>query len=191
VSDDGGKTFRKMFPGPVLDRTPHEIYSATGATILRDENGWHLWYASGVEWTEVDGKLEEYYVVKYAHSDDGIAWERENRQLLPTETPRRPTHRPTVFKHGGLWHMHFCCRGLENFRDGENAYRIGYACSEDGRNWTRDDAQAGLPFSEEGWDSKMTAYPYVVEAAGKTYLFYCGNGFGVAGFGYAELAPDA
>jgi len=191
ISDDGGRTFRKAFAGPVLDRTPQEIFSATAAFVLRDAGRWHSWYASGVEWAEIGGRLEEYYVIKYAHSADGLVWNRENRQLLPPEQPRRATHRPTVFHHDGLWHMYFSHRGLEDFRDGTNSYRIGYASSRDMRDWTRDDARAGLPLSETGWDSKMTAYPYIVEAGGRTYLFYCGNGFGGEGFGYAELAPEA
>ena len=188
VSDDGGSTFHRAFPGPILDRTPHEIHSATGCYILREDGTWHMWYASGVDWIMKEGRQEEYYVIKYAHSQDGIVWERENRLLLAAGKEMQPTHRPTVVGLDGRYHMLFCYRGLEDFRDGRNAYRIGYASSEDRRNWTRDDSQAGLGFSESGWDSTMTAYPYILATADKVYLFYCGNGFGAAGFGYAELA---
>ena len=38
-----------------------------------------------------------------------------------------------------------------------------------------------------GWDSQMQAYPAVVTAGGRTYLFYNGNDYGREGFGYAEL----
>ena len=37
------------------------------------------------------------------------------------EEPRRPTHRPSVIKLDGRYHLLFCYRGLENFRGGENA----------------------------------------------------------------------
>lgn len=187
ISEDGGTTFRRAFAGPVVDRTRDEIYSATGCSILQEDDTWHMWYASGVDWLEREGRKEEYYVIKYARSRDGISWERENRQLLPGGAEIQPTHRPTVIRLDARYHMLFCYRGLEGFRDGPNAYRIGYASSQDRRNWTRDDSQAGLSYSESGWDSTMTAYPYILQTADKVYLFYCGNGFGAAGFGYAEL----
>jgi hypothetical protein len=187
VSDDGGTTFRRMFPGPVVDRTPHEIYSATGCHLLRQDDGWHMWYASGVDWFQIDGKYEEYYVIKYAFSTDGIQWQRENRRLLPSKKDHEPTHTPTVLFHQGRYHMWFCYRGIEDFRDGPGSYRIGYAWSQDGRTWYRDDGQAGIDVSPEGWDSTMVAYPYVVPVGDRVLMFYNGNGFGGAGFGYAVL----
>ena len=187
VSSDGGRTFERMFPGPVLDRTPEEIYSATGCYILVEAGQWHMWYASGVDWIDVEGHKEEYYLIKYGRSEDGITWIRENRILLGTEDPPRPTHRPSVIKLDGRYHMLFCSRGLEDFRDGENAYRIGYASSDDLESWTRDDTRAGISPSESGWDSKMNAYPYLLQTREKVFLFYCGNGFGASGYGYAEL----
>jgi hypothetical protein len=53
--------------------------------------------------------------------------------------------------------------------------------------WNRDDTLAGIDVSAEGWDSEMVAYPHLVEVDGKTLMFYCGNYFGVEGFGYAVL----
>ena len=84
--------------------------------------------------------------------------------------------------------MWFCHRGSHGFRDGENAYRVGYAYSEDLETWHRDDDQAGISVSQEGWDATMVAYPAVVTAGNRTLMFYNGNGFGVDGFGYAVLA---
>ena len=187
VSDDGGTTFRKMFPGPIIDRTPEEVHSATGCYIVRRDDTWHMWYASGVDWIPVGDKLEEYYVIKYARSADGIHWERENRKLLPSKTEIEPTHRPSVLELNGTYHMWFCYRGIEDFRDGTNSYRIGYARSSDLKTWEREDEQAGIDVSEDGWDSNMIAYPYVVKTRSGVYLFYNGNGFGASGFGYAIL----
>jgi hypothetical protein len=99
-----------------------------------------------------------------------------------------PTHRPSVIKIGDDYHLLSCFRGLEDFRDGKNAYRIGHAASTDMKNWTRSDDQSGIMPSGEGWDSNMNAYPYLVETGERVFLFYCGNGFGAEGFGYAELA---
>ena len=172
VSDDGGKTFQRMFPGPVLDRTPTEIFSATGCYIIKENDRWHMWYASGVSWFKIHDKYEEYYVIKYAHSTDGITWLREDRKLLPSRREYEPTHTPTVLFKDGKYHMWFCYRGVADFRDGKNSYRLGYAWSKDAKNWTRDDEKAGLDVSDEGWDSKMIAYPYVVETPTNILMFY-------------------
>jgi hypothetical protein len=187
-SDDGGMTFERRFAGPVLDRTPYEIYSATGCFIIREGGDWHMWYASGVEWLTVNDQFEEYYVIKHASSGDGIHWDRENRKLLPSKRPYEPTHTPTVLRKDGRYHMWFCHRSVEDFRDGGGSYRMGYAWSDDRKNWQREDENAGITVSSDGWDSKMVAYPYVAEVDGQAWMFYNGNGFGQSGFGYAVLA---
>ncbi|HKX31021.1 MAG TPA: hypothetical protein VJ302_25250, partial [Blastocatellia bacterium] len=98
--------------------------------------------------------------------------------------------RPTVLAEADRFRMWFCFRGGEDFRDGAHSYRIGYAESKDGRAWQRLDELAGISISEEGWDSKMLAYPSVVRGHGRTYLFYNGNGFGLSGIGCAMAQDD-
>ena len=66
----------------------------------------------------------------------------------------------------------------------------GHASSKDAVSWNRDDLTAGIDVSADGWDSKMLAYPYAIEAQAGTYMFYNGNGFGATGFGYAKLERD-
>jgi hypothetical protein len=83
--------------------------------------------------------------------------------------------------------MYFCYRGISDFRDGRNSYKMGYAWSTDRKNWVREDDQCGIEPAAEGWDSKMIAYPYIVSTPERTLMFYNGNGFGQTGFGYAEL----
>ena len=64
----------------------------------------------------------------------------------------------------------------------------GQLKDDDSIGWTRNDEAAGIEPSSDGWDSKMLAYPCVVSVGEKVLMFYAGNGFGRAGFGYAELA---
>jgi hypothetical protein len=75
--------------------------------------------------------------------------------------------------------MWYSCRG--------KSYRIGYAESEDGRQWQRLDALAGIDVSPSGWDSEMIEYPFVFDHNGQRYMLYNGNGYGKTGFGLAEL----
>ncbi|MEQ8170538.1 MAG: hypothetical protein ABRQ38_16745 [Candidatus Eremiobacterota bacterium] len=186
ISDDGGITFRRAFDGPLIDRTPLEIYSGAACFILKQKDKWHMWYGSGEEWIKVEDKYEEYYEIKYASSNDGITWIRDGRKIL-SHKEYEPTQRPTVFFYQGKYHMLFCYRGMRDFRDGKNSYRIGYAWSNNLIDWIREDEIAGIETSDSGWDSTMLAYPYVVKGKEKFFLFYNGNGFGKTGFGYAEL----
>jgi hypothetical protein len=85
--------------------------------------------------------------------------------------------------------MWFCYRGSRGYRtDRSAAYRIGYAESDDGVVWRRDDGAAGIDLSDSGWDAEMQAYPAVYNHAGSLHLLYVGNGFGLTGFGHAIAA---
>jgi hypothetical protein len=185
VSEDGGATFRRRFDGPIVDRTAEEPYSAMAPFILRRDGIWHMWYGSGIDWVQPAGKYEPIYIIKYAHSADGIRWEQPNITCIPGKTVGEANTRPSVVWDNGLYRMWFCYRGSEDFRGGKGSYRIGYAESADGKQWTRLDEKVGIAVSAEGWDSEMLTYPQVVDTPIGRLLFYDGNGFGASGFGYA------
>ena len=84
--------------------------------------------------------------------------------------------------------MYFCFRQATDFLgNAKRGYRLAYAWSDDLINWTRDDENAGISFSDNGWDSEMMCYPHIFQCDGKVYLLYNGNEFGKHGFGIAEL----
>jgi predicted GH43/DUF377 family glycosyl hydrolase len=190
ISEDGGETFTKISEGPILSRSLHDPYSATSPTVFRTGSDWHMWYCSGTGWLNIDDKNEHVYDIRYAHSSDGINWTPSPEPAICQSTAHEAITRPAVLKIAERYHMWFCYRGSRDFRDGEAAYRIGYAHSDDMKRWSRDDPEAGIDPSEHGWDSKMIAYPAVVVANGRTLMFYNGNGFGVEGFGYATLVES-
>ena len=186
ISADGGLSFRRACPGPVLDRAPFEPFSATSPCILRDGALWHAFYSSGLAWLDVGGKLEHVYDIRHATSVDGITWQRPRAAAIPQRFPQEALTRPSILRDtDGLWSMWFCHRGSRDFRGGRDAYRLGHARSADLNEWRRDDAAAGLLPSGGGWDSAMLAYPCVIEAFGRRWMFYNGNGFGQDGFGLA------
>jgi hypothetical protein len=191
VSEDGGDTFHKAFEGPIIDRTPHEPYFAVGPWILKEGRKFRAWYSSGTAWIDIGAPAREpLYVIKYAESDDGILWRRDNVTCIAPLHPNEANTRATVIKRDGGYRMWFCFRGSDDFRDGKDAYRIGYAESGDGIVWRRDDASAGIELGAgDSWDSLMQSYPAVVEVDGKLIMFYNGNGFGADGFGAAILEP--
>ncbi|MGC3940412.1 hypothetical protein ACOTTU_21640 [Roseobacter sp. EG26] len=187
VSDDDGTTFRRLYEGPVLERCPTEPYIAVTPTILKEGDLWRMWYISGVRWVDVNGKYEPVYVIKYASSRDGISWDRPNHLCIPPSHDTEAFSHPNVVKDGDLYRMWYCFRNSHDYRDGAGAYRIGYAESSDGLDWTRMDDKGGLQTTGEGWEATMTCYPYALQIDGRIHMFYNGNGFGRSGFGYAIL----
>lgn len=193
VSDDGGRSFTRMFEGPVVDRTRLEPYFCASpfAMFDPDDGKWKLWYASSTGWTVVDGRTEPLYQIMYADSDDGIEWRREQQVCIPYSFAGEANARPTVWKEKGRYRMIYCFRGSVGYRtDKAQSYRLGYAESNDGVDWTRMDEAVGIERSAEGWDSEMMEYPFVYRHRGRTWMVYNGNGFGETGFGYAVLAED-
>ena len=69
----------------------------------------------------------------------------------------------------------------------KQSYRLGYAESNDGLDWTRRDDEVGISKSEGGWDSEMLEYCSLYQHNGQRFMLYNGNGFGQSGFGYAVL----
>jgi predicted GH43/DUF377 family glycosyl hydrolase len=186
VSNDDGRTFRRLAAGPVLDRTPEEPYSATSPAVIRVADTWHAYYSCGLGWIEQEGKLEHVYELRHATSFDGVQWRRLGEVAVGQAYPEEAITRPTLLRRGETeWWMWFCCRGSRGFRTGSDGYRIGFATSSDLGHWQRDDRCAGIDLSAEGWDSQMLAYPCVVDVPAGRLMFYNGNDFGRDGFGYA------
>jgi predicted GH43/DUF377 family glycosyl hydrolase len=185
LSRDGGRTFKKAYPGPIVGRTKYEPFMAMAPCILREAGCWHMWYGSGIGFHEIEGKHEPHYIIKYATSTNGVDWDQPNVACLEPRSASESNTRPGVIKMNGAYHMWFTYRGARDFRGGKNSYRIGYARSKDLLHWDRDDDCAGITVSEEGWDSAMVTYPYVIRIKDRYLMFYNGNGFGASGFGYA------
>jgi sucrose-6-phosphate hydrolase SacC (GH32 family) len=187
VSEDGGNTFKKKFKGPVLDRTPFELFSATSPLVLFIDGKWHCWYSSGTNWHKINDKFEHTYDIKYASSTDGKNWLQPNQIAIKQRNEFEALTRPTILYLDNCYHMWYSYRGSHEFRTSGDSYKIGYATSSDLINWTRKDEESGIELSEEGWDSKMMAYPSVLKIKDKIIMVYNGNDFGAGGFGYAEL----
>ncbi len=187
VSLDDGLTFNRMYDGPVMDRVTTEPYLAVTPSVLKEEDDWKMWYVSGTSWKLVNQKYEPIYVIKYAYSQDGIAWKRPNVTCIQPAHEFEAFSHPNVLKFNHIYHMWYCFRNSDDYRDGKGSYRIGYAQSIDGIVWQRKDNEFNMSTSSEGWDSTMMCYPYVVKENDKLIMFYNGNGFGKSGFGYAVL----
>ncbi len=187
-SEDGGLSFKKMFQGPILDRTPYETLSGTGLMYIKENGIYYAFYATGTKWYKRDQRWDSAYEIVSAKSNDLIyLYDRSGVPILPTRIDNEANTVPTVIKIDNIYHMWFCYRGTDDYRDGKSSYSIGYAWSKDLENWHREDGNSGIEKDGDGFDSKMMAYPCVVKVRDKYLMFYNGNGFGQSGFGYAEL----
>jgi predicted GH43/DUF377 family glycosyl hydrolase len=181
ISEDGGESFQRYSQVPVCDRTDDEVFFRVIHTIMFDEGKWKTWYGGGSEFDVEDGHQYPRYNIRYAESPDGIHLSREFQVCVDMNAGEYRVGRPYVIKRDGIYCM-FYGAGTK-----EEGYRLAYAESPDGRQWTRKDSEVGIDVSESGWDSRMQAYPAVVTTKTQTYLFYNGNDYGREGFGHAVL----
>lgn len=193
LSEDNGLTYRRCGNGPIISSSLNEPFLVGDPFVQFYDGSFHMWYIFGKAWNRysVVSPPDRVYKIGHAISPDGISWEKneEGRQIVSDRLGEDESQAlPTVIKINGRFHMFFCYRQSFDFRQNKSrGYRIGYAFSEDLFNWTRDDANAGIDVSEEGWDSEMQCYPHVFEMDGDVYLIYNGNEFGRFGFGLAKL----
>lgn len=180
ISEDGGESYQRVSPAPILERNAIDPYLTASPCVLVEDGTWRMWYVSGTGWEIKDDRPHHNYHIKYAESPDGIHWKREGVVCIDYNSPEEHAiARPCVIKEGSLYKMWYSYRGTN--------YRIGYAESVDGLKWTRKDRDSGIHVSESGWDSEMIEYPYVFEHRGEHYMLYNGNGYGKTGIGLAVL----
>ena len=178
ISEGVDAPFIKVSPAPIMDRDRVDPYSISYPWVMIDEGRWRMWYGSNLRWGSEQRDMD--HLIKYAESDDGIHWRREGKVALPFQAEGEfAMAKPCVVRDEGLYRMWYAFRG--------EAYRIGYAESADGLDWTRKDAEAGISVSDTGWDSETVDYPFVFDHAGKRYMLYNGNSYGATGFGLAVL----
>lgn len=188
ISDDFGKSFKKYSKGPILDRCINEPYFMTAPYVIIDDNKWKMWYVSCTEWRIINNHPEPKYHIKYVESNNGVDWSPQGIVCIDYDESTEAIARPCIIKENNLFKMWYSYRKILNYRSSRDcSYRIGYAESQDGINWNRNDQFVGIEKSEVGWDSEMIEYCHVVRINKKLHMFYNGNGFGKTGFGYAVL----
>jgi hypothetical protein len=192
ISHDDGLTFQKIGDGPIVSSSLHEPYLVGDPFVAFYDDAFYMWYIFGVNWkkfTEQEAP-DRVYKIGQASSLDGINWKKgDGRQIIKDRLNVDESQAlPSVVKFDGKYHMFFCYRQSHHFRKEKGrGYRIGYAFSEDLKDWVRDDEHAGIDVSDGAWDSDMMCYPHVFKCDGRICLLYNGNEFGKYGFGMAVL----
>jgi hypothetical protein len=172
ISNDGGETFVRVSDAPIFDRAPHECYFRAIHSVIREDNIWKIWYASGDSWQIIAGKPFPAYAIFYTESKDGQTFPPTRiRCIRPTGTEYR-IGRPRVYKTRAGYEM-FYTIGTK-----DKKFYPGYAVSRDGVHWRRKDREV---------DIGPLCYPALLRVHKTTYMFYNGTDMGDSGFGYAIL----
>ena len=189
ISEDLGRTFRRLGPGPILSYSVDEPFLLGSPRIRRFNERWVLFYVSGKRWIAMDGaRPEPVYKIRAATSDNGLDWTKLGHDLIEDRLgPNECQACPDVAWHNDCYHMFFSYRDSHHYKVGTGGYRIGYAWSTDMLAWHRADHMAGIGVSSSGWDSQMASYPHVFLLDGKWFMLYQGNEMGRAGIGIAQL----
>ncbi len=179
----GGGPFSRL-PEPVLDLGAHDPLGLSYPWVVRTIDGWRMWYGSVSRWH--GGFEDQDHVLKRATSQDGRTWSTSGAAVLEAEGDAWALSRPCILHGEQGWDMWFSERGRR--------YRIRHARSADGETWQRSDLADGLgldPAPGSAWEDQEVCYPCVIRSEGELVLFYCGNGYGRTGFGWAHRADPS
>lgn len=166
--------------GPFMTSDVIDPISLSYPWVMHNQDGgYHMWYGSTDAWDGGNGEM--IHLIKYASSANGHDWTKHGLSVPFTLGIAQAFSRPTVVRNpNGSLEMWF------SYRSGSGeTYRIGHAenASGNGNAWVR--THDDIEVSDEGWDSQMIEYPYVLDHDGKRYMLYNGNGYGATGFGLA------
>jgi len=165
---------------PFLGVDEEDAISLSYPWVMYHDEKYKMWYGSTVSWTSENGEM--IHAIKYATSDDAVHWQKHGTAIPFSIGVAQAFSRPTVVIDSKGYHMWY------SYRSGHGTpYRIGYAHSADGINWTRKHNEVGIDVSDNGWDSEMICYPFVFDYSRNRYMLYNGNGYGKTGFGIAIL----
>ena len=188
VSDDNGKTFKRRRLYPVMDRTEEGLFGRCIHTVIYDEQKdiYRVWYSTIFKWTYINNIPYPTYDIKYIESKDGLNFPDEGIQCIKCKDNEYRIGRPRVrILDDNTYEMHYTFDTLNK------EYIAGYAVSNDGINWVRQDEKLNWIKQPTGeWDKEMSCYLCPIDTKYGKYIFYNGNNMGQDGFGYAELIEE-
>ena len=187
VSRDLGESFQKVQEEPILTKSQEEPFIISSPKLRKYDGVWYLYYIAGEKWKIDNSRIEPVYKIRLATSTDLIHWQRHGTDLIESKLFEEAQASPDVFELDGSYHMYFCYRETSSTKEIGRGYRIGYARSENLRDWIREDSRAGIEIGPEEWDSLDISYPHFFTLNQKNYLLYLGNEVGKHSIGFAQL----
>lgn len=181
AESDDGVTFRRTSSAPLLARSEHDPCLVTSPNVISFGGRWLMTYVSGIGWhRDSQNRLQSRYHIKSAQGNSPLSFNREGAVAIDLAAGETNVARSSVITlpsgRLGMWFSYV------NSTIGK--YRLGYAESNNGATWTRDDSRAGIAHLPD-FGSEMLCYPAVFQTIGKRFLLVNGNNFGSQGFGLA------
>ncbi len=188
TSDDEGETFSDPFT--ILTSETNNGLPVTMPTVRHYSGSWHMWFTAFEAWQmDIKQRPDARYAIRYARSKDGMSWTvQPGRAVALAGEQEAGLASPTVSPNGRPEELWFSVREGCESEPSRHRYRLAYARARGDESWQRVDSVQGFVNSPDhcDWDCKMQCYPNVIELPdGRTCMFYCGNGYGAAGFGFA------
>lgn len=179
-----GLAFTRVSRAPIMPRNNRDYIGIGSSCVMRDEDGWRMWYTRFDRWGNGPQDHPHYYNIKHARSRDGLDWSPDPGVCIDfRDASEYAVAKPCVLKVGNRFVMWYSWRGA--------FYRPGLATSEDGIHWVRKDEDVGIDVSASGWDSEMLCYPHVIDVGDRFFMFYNGNKYGTLGLGFAWASRES
>ena len=161
--------------------------------VRRAPDGYRMLYVGGTSWQAVNGALDPFYEIRASRSADGLVWDQHTRTAVALEPPWAGLARPWLSETGRSSELWFSRRGEAYRAAGDGAYRL--LSIEANEHGALSGPAAPLRFDNPpgpgDFDSWMQAYSCVLPYGDDLVMFYNGDDFGRAGFGWARLPGGA
>lgn len=185
-SADRGDTFHKLNKASILPPIDEELFNRCAPYVRKDGDGYRMFYLgdAGNMWrTDRHGHKVPMYTLKTLYSESLVKWPLEAGSLvMPFENEEEcGITLPNIWREDGMYKMVYSIRRVNT------GYTLGYSESEDGMSFKRKDAELTITGSAGEWESEMICYAELIAVDGRTFMFYCGNHYGMGGIGWAEL----
>ena len=169
---------------PVMDRRPGEELFRVPHSICKSGSELIAWYGGGNQYLELNGQTKPVYDIRRTKTVDGKFCSNGQTCLTPGPSETRLA-RPWVLRGPNQFEMYFGAYTTA----GE--FRLGFARSEDGIVWRRDDNEVTFSGKRQSWEKKSRSYPAVVETRLGHIMFYNGDSYGRDGIAVAIRRESA
>lgn len=175
-----GKAWERMSEKPALAaEKPWEKVAVMCPHVIYDEKAklYRMWYSGGEQ--------HEPNAIGYATSEDGLKWNRDERNPIFKADPKNVWEKDRVTGcqviRKGDWHIMFYI----GFKD-VNTAQIGIARSKDGiTDWQRHPANPIIRPGEGQWDQDAVYKPFAIFDGKQWLLWYNGRKGGIEQIGMA------